>query len=585
MVDRPLLPDVRRFFGFVRPYWVRAVLGLLAAVAVGMLEGVIPYLLKLYMDGLIGSGTLDLRWLGDRDIAFFPFLIVVFALVQSLFSYAANYLITWSGKRIGNDVKIVLFDHLLHADPAVFDKTASGQILLRYGSDADAATEGLLSNAKTLITRVVTSVFLVGLLFYISWILALVAMCALMLTVIPLNRVRKRVKSYLKDMAASGALVTTNYNEVVMGNRVIASYNLYSFCRERLRRTLSTLFRLNVKMAQRTSMLSLVMHFATSVGIAACVGLQGYLIVSGRITIGDFVAFITALLALYTPLKKIGNNFSTVQSCTLAIQRIMEVLDRKPTIVSPAGARTISGLSQGIHYQNVDFAYEPGRPVLRNITLEIPVGESIAFVGPSGGGKTTLATLLPRFYDVDAGSITIDGVDIRALDLTSLRDCIAIVFQDNFLFGGTIRENILLGKRDASDEEIAKAVKAACLDEFVESLADGLDTQVGERGTLLSGGQKQRLAIARAFIKDAPIVILDEATSALDTKSEAVVQQAIENLMVNKTVLIIAHRLSTVMNADRIVVLRDGEIVESGTHRDLMARGKIYASLYQTQLT
>jgi subfamily B ATP-binding cassette protein MsbA len=260
-------------------------------------------------------------------------------------------------------------------------------------------------------------------------------------------------------------------------------------------------------------------------------------------------------------------------------------LENIPEIQNKLNAKVLDTVGKGISYKDVCFEYVKGRPVLKKVNLDIQKGQTVAFVGNSGGGKTTFVNLLPRFYDVTDGSISIDGTDVRDLDLASLRDKIAVVFQDNILFNGTIRKNILLGKKDATDEEIHQAVKNACLDEFITTLPKGLDTEIGERGILLSGGQRQRIAIARAFIKDAPIVILDEATSALDNKSEQIVQQAIYNLMEDRTVFIVAHRLSTVRNADKIVVINDGEIVESGSHDELVAReDSVYASLYRTQL-
>ena len=267
------------------------------------------------------------------------------------------------------------------------------------------------------------------------------------------------------------------------------------------------------------------------------------------------------------------------------MDRVFSLMRSVPAIHNSPDAIELKDVKEKIEYKNVSFSYIKNKPVLKNVNLSIDVGQTIAFVGNSGGGKTTFVNLLPRFYDVKSGSVMIDGVDVRKYDLNSLRDKIAIVFQDNFLFAGTIRENILLGKENVSEEEINNAIKSSCLSEFIASLDNGLDTEIGERGVLLSGGQKQRIAIARAFLKNAPIVILDEATSALDNKSEAVVQQAIDNLMKDRTVFIIAHRLSTVRNADRIVVVNYGEIVETGTHEELLSKeDSVYASLYKSQL-
>ena len=328
-----------------------------------------------------------------------------------------------------------------------------------------------------------------------------------------------------------------------------------------------------------------MMHFLISSGIAGVVWFGSYLIVTGQMTGGNFVSFIAALLMLYTPIKTIGNSYNALQMSFLAMERVFEILEKVPSITNSPNAIPLEKIKKNIVFKNVCFEYIPGKRVLNDINIDIPVGHMIAIVGNSGGGKTTFVNLIPRFYDVTAGEILIDGINIKDLDLYSLRDKIAMVFQDNFLFTGTIRENILLGKENATEEELNAAINAACLREFINSLDAGVDTQIGERGILLSGGQKQRVGIARAFIKNAPIVILDEATSALDNKSEAVVQQAIDNLMRDRTVFVIAHRLSTVRNADKIIVINQGKIVEVGSHKELLAKENgIYKSLYDAQL-
>ena len=327
-----------------------------------------------------------------------------------------------------------------------------------------------------------------------------------------------------------------------------------------------------------------MMHVVVSVGIAAVIGYGSYLIVHGTITSGSFVSFLTALIMLYGPIKGIGKNYNAVMVSFMAIERVMEILDLQPAIADKASAQKLKAEHNDICFKDVCFEYIPGVPVLKDINLEVKSGTTVALVGNSGGGKSTFVNLLPRFYDVTSGQITINGQDIRDYTLESLRDKIAVVFQDNFLFSGSLRSNILLGKEDATEEEIARALKMAYLDDFVETLEDGLDTDIGERGSLLSGGQRQRLAIARAFIKNAPIVILDEATSALDNKSEAVVQKAIDNLMQERTVFVIAHRLSTVQNADKIVVINDGEIIEQGKHDELLKiEDGAYRMLYNAQ--
>lgn len=573
-----MVKNYRKILPYVKPYWGRALLAVLITIPIGSMDAVIAWSLKPYMDVVMVEKN-------TASTAYIPILIIVFSCLQSLLNYIATYLNTWVGRKIANDVKIDLFDKLMAYDASFFDKSTSGDIQFRFNNDVDLACNGLLSNLKLFTTRVFSSVSLIGVLFYNSWELALVAVVVLFGALYPLTTVRRRIKSVMDKTIFSGAAVMTHFNETFNGNRIVTSYNLYDYQGQRFRETLRSVFKLGIKMIQRTGLMSPLMHFIVSLGIAVVIWLGSYLIVHHEITAGNFVSFITALIMLYNPIKSIGNNYNSVQMALMAMERVFDLLEKKPAICNKPDAVKLTAVNNGIEYRNVNFEYVRNKPVLKNINLNIKVGETVAFVGNSGGGKTTLVNLLPRFYDVKSGNVLIDGRDVRDIDLVSLRDKIAVVFQDNFLFAGTIRENILLGKEDATPEQIDKAVKSACLDEFIRSLERGLDTQIGERGVLLSGGQKQRIAIARAFIKDAPVVILDEATSALDNKSEAVVQQAIENLMKDRTVLIIAHRLSTVRNADKIVVVNYGEIAEIGSHEQLINKeNSIYASLYKTQL-
>ena len=573
-----MVKNYRKILPYVKPYWGRALLAVLITIPIGSMDAVIAWSLKPYMDVVMVEKN-------TASTAYIPILIIVFSCLQSLLNYTATYLNTWVGRKIANDVKIDLFDKLMAYDASFFDKSTSGDIQFRFNNDVDLACNGLLSNLKLFTTRVFSSVSLIGVLFYNSWELALVAVVVLFGALYPLTTVRRRIKSVMDKTIFSGAAVMTHFNETFNGNRIVTSYNLYDYQGQRFRETLRSVFKLGIKMIQRTGLMSPLMHFIVSLGIAVVIWLGSYLIVHHEITAGNFVSFITALIMLYNPIKSIGNNYNSVQMALMAMERVFDLLEKKPAICNKPDAVKLTAVNNGIEYRNVNFEYVRNKPVLKNINLNIKVGETVAFVGNSGGGKTTLVNLLPRFYDVKSGNVLIDGRDVRDIDLVSLRDKIAVVFQDNFLFAGTIRENILLGKEDATPEQIDKAVKSACLDEFIRSLERGLDTQIGERGVLLSGGQKQRIAIARAFIKDAPVVILDEATSALDNKSEAVVQQAIENLMMDRTVLIIAHRLSTVRNADKIVVVNYGEIAEIGSHEQLINKeNSIYASLYKTQL-
>lgn len=575
--ETQFIKNYKRMWPFVKPYWFRALLATLITIPIGSLDAVIALSLKPYMDNV----------LIDKSIAspvYIPVLIILFTIIQSGLDYSSSYLNTWVGSKITMELKKKLYKKLVSFEPAYFDRTSSGVVVFRYDNDPNLACTGLLNNLKVFTSRVFSSLSLIAVLIYTSWELAIIAITVLFLSLYPLTKIRQKIKEITARTVMAGGEAVTLYNETYAGNKTIASYNLKKHQEQLFQSVLTKLFKLAIKQTQKTAWLSPMMHIIISVGIALVIWAGSSLIMHQQITGGDFVAFMTAMLMLYTPIKNIGKNFSSVQLSFMAIDRVFEILEQPVAIKDGKDPKTLQGLKKEITFKQVGFEYKPGTPVLKDINLHLKKGQTIAFVGNSGGGKTTLVNLIPRFYDVTSGSIEIDGEDIRRFSLESLRDKIAVVFQDNFLFSGTILDNILLGKADATPQEIELALKSACLDEFVHDLKDGLNTNIGERGTLLSGGQKQRVAIARAFLKNAPIVILDEATSALDNKSEAIVQKAIDNLMQDRTVFVIAHRLSTVQNADKIVVVNEGEIVEEGTHEELLnIENGAYKALYMAQ--
>ena len=573
----PFIEHYKKMWPFVKPYMFRAILAILICIPIGALDSVVALSLKPYMDIVLVDKT-------ESSPAYIPLLIVAFTSVQGFLNYAATYLNTWVGTKINQDLKRALYKKLLHLETSYYDQHNSGFVIQRFNTDCDIACSGLLENLKVFVSRFFSSISLICVLIYNSWQLAIIAVLILGCALIPLASVRRRIKRVVMGSVVEGAKVVSNYNETYSGNKTIASYNLQNKIYNTFDSTLHNLFKLTIKMVQKTAWMTPALHIIVSIGIGAVIGYGSYLIVNGDITSGNFVSFITALILLYTPIKSIGKNYNAMQVSFLAIERVVEILETEPTIFDKPNAVTLKGVKKSINFNHVYFEYKEGVPVLKDINLEVKAGTTVALVGNSGGGKTTIVNLIPRFYDVKSGSITIDKTDIRDISLESLRDNIAVVFQDNFLFAGTIRDNILLGKEDATEEEITTAVKMACLDEFINELENGLDTKIGERGSLLSGGQRQRLAIARAFIKNAPVVILDEATSALDNKAEAVVQRAIDNLMQDRTVFVIAHRLSTVQNADKIVVINDGEIIETGTHEELLQEENgAYKALYNAQ--
>lgn len=567
----------KKILPYVRPYYWRALFAVALSIPIGALDAVIAWALKPYMDIVLVDKS-------AQSPAIIPVVIVLFTIFQGGLTYLSTYMNSWVGMKITQDVKRALYQKLLVLEPAFFDKNDSGLIIQRFSTDADTACSGLLDNVRLFTSRIFSSISLIGVLIYNSWQLAIIAIVVLGGALLPLAYVRRMIKTVVQEQVKENGIVLTKYNETYSGNKTIASYNLQKKMYEQYDSILKRLFRLGIKMVQKTAWLTPMMHIIVSIGVGAVIGFGSYLIVNGTITSGNFVSFITALIMLYNPIKNIGKSYNAVQLSFMAIERLSEILELEPEIKDKDKAETFSKIKQGIKFENVSFEYDENVPILQNINLDVKAGTTIALVGNSGGGKSTIVNLLPRFYDIKSGKISIDGTDIKDFSLESLRNNIAVVFQDNFLFGGTIRENILLGKPDASEKEINKAIKMACLDEFVAEQEKGLDTEIGERGSLLSGGQRQRLAIARAFVKNAPIVILDEATSALDNKSEAVVQKAIENLMQDRTVFVIAHRLSTVQKANKIVVINDGKIRESGTHKELLAKDKgAYKALYNAQ--
>ena len=569
--------NYKRMWPYVKPVWFRALCSMLICIPIGSLDAIIALALKPYMDLVMVEKSVASPW-------YIPLGIVAFTSVQGGLKYLSSYLSTWVGGKITNGLKFDLFRKLLTFETSFYDKRNSGDVVFQFNNMADSACSGLLDNLSVFTQRIFSSISLVCVLFYNSWQLALIAVVVLGCAFAPVAKIQKRIKSVMQKTVVADAAIITEYNEVFAGNKTITSYNLQNNETSKFQWILKNVFNLRIKMVQKTQWLSPMMHVIVSVGIAAAIGYGSHLIMSGQITSGNFVSFITALILLYTPVKNIGNNLNAVQFSFFAIEGIFDLLDTQPAIKDKENPQTLEEIKSSVKFKNVNFEYIPNTPVLKNINLDVQKGQTIAFVGNSGGGKTTIVNLIPRFYDIKSGSISIDGVDIRDYSLQSLRQNIAVVFQDNFLFSGTIKENILLGNEKATDEQIQKAVKMAYLDEFIASLKDGINTVIGERGVLLSGGQKQRVAIARAFLKDAPIIILDEATSALDNKAEAIVQKAIDNLMQDKTVFVIAHRLSTIQNADKIVVINQGEIVEEGNHEELLnIPNGAYKALYEMQ--
>ena len=580
-----------RVFPYIKPYLPRIVLGFLMAIPLGLLDGVTAFALKPYMDYVIGGKTFALDWHGisfsisSLQMAFIlPIGVILFAAFQGVLRYLNGYLSTWTSQRITNDVKFDLFDRLIHMHPQFFDENSSGVIIQRYMGDPATASSGIVDNIKTITTSLFGALGLIAVMLYSSWKLAIIGVVVLCAAFLPVALIRKRIKEASNKNMVIGGNITTNINETYSGNKVMAAYELQDRQNKYFKDQTWKSFDVNMSLYKRSGWMSPIMYIIASFGIATVLGVGTYLINSGEMTAGSFASFVTSLLLLYKPVKTLGNTLTGIQNIFVAMGRVFELFDLKPEITDCKNPITLMGLNKDIKLENVCFEYTPNHPVLKNINLTIPKNETLAIVGNSGGGKSTLVNLIPRFYDIKSGSIKIDDLDIREISLTSLRHNISMVFQDNFLYSGSIKENIMMGNPKASQEELMEAIKSAHLQDLISELPLGLDTELGERGMTLSGGQRQRVAIARAMLRNAPIVILDEATSALDNESEAIVQKAMDNLMQNRTVFIIAHRLSTIKNANRIAVINEGELVELGTHDELMSiENGQYKTLYEMQ--
>ena len=581
---------LRKMWPYIKTVLGRSILLFALAVPLGLLDGVVAFALRPYMDYVVNGNESQVYELWGHKIylqAFFikfiPYAIVAFAFIQGVLKYICNYLSEWTGNKMSNNLKFDLFKRLTAMDTKFYDINSSGLILNRFLVDPDQATRNLILTLKSFILSIFELLALVVVLLTNSWKLAIIGVGIMAIAITPVTFIRKKIRKVSNDTMVVCGNMSTNVNETFTGNKIITAYNLQETQNVKFGNQIKTQFNLLMSLTKRVGWMSPIMYFICSIGIAIVMNYGNSLILSGEMTAGSFASFVTALLLLYKPTKSLGNTLTSLQTTFVAMARVFELFDLMPEIKNNEKARKMDTVGN-IDFVNVCFEYEKDILVLKNFNLSVKANETIALVGNSGGGKSTVVNLIPRFYDVKSGSININGINIKDYDLADLRNNISFVFQDNYLFSGTIRENILMGKQDATNEEIENAIKLAYLDEFLTTLPEGIDTVVGERGASLSGGQRQRVAIARAIIKNAPIVILDEATSALDNESEAIVQQALDNLMTKRTVFVIAHRLSTIHNADRIAVLNEGELIELGTHEELIKKedGR-YKYLYEMQ--
>ncbi|KKB75207.1 MULTISPECIES: ABC transporter ATP-binding protein [Bacillus] len=567
---------IRRFFSYYKPHKRLFIIDFTSAIIVAALELAFPLVVQWFIDTLIPGGD----W---AEIVWVSIGLLFIYLISTGLQYIVNYLGHKLGINIETDMRQELFQHVQRQSFKYFDNTKTGHIISRITNDLFEIGELAHHGPEDLFIAVMTFLGAFWIMLTINVKLALVAILFVPLLIVLITYSNVRMNKAWREMYGEIADVNARVEDSVSGVRVVQSFTNERYEISRFLKNNQKFRKAKLKGYKTMAMTTAGTFLMTRFMILSVLVFGAWLSFSGGMTYGEFVGFVLYVNVLFKPIDKISAILELYPKGMAGFKRFTELIDTKPLIVDRKDSIEVPALEGNIVFRNVTFGYEEHKPVLNGIDLTINAGETVAFVGPSGAGKTTISSLIPRFYDVDGGSITIDGIDIRKMTKRSLRSQIGIVQQDVFLFTGTLRENIAYGKLDATDEDIRRAAKMAHLEELIESLPDGYETEVGERGLKLSGGQKQRIAIARMFLKNPPILILDEATSALDTETERIIQNALTELSKDRTTLIIAHRLATIKNADRIVVVTENGIAEEGSHDELVEKGGIFASLHRVQ--
>ena len=569
--------ELKRLFRYAARYRGRLVIAVLAMVVYAGGSVALASLVKSIFDKVLKE---------NKDVPRVAFALLGAYLLKGIGAYGSGYFMTDVGQRVVMDIRTQLFRHILGQSAAFFSGRTSGQLISRITNDVNQVQMAVSETLADLARESITVIGFITYLIVIDARLALVFLTTAPLVVYPLIRLGQRVRKTTRHGQEELEHVTHLSTEAFTGHRIVKAFGAEAREADRFGRASYRLFRTNMRVTSALAAMPPLMEFIGGIAAAGALWYGSSRIAQGTLTTGEFTSFLTAAFMMYGPIKKLSRVNAGIQQTIAAAERIFQMLDEHSEVQEKPEARAIDRMRQSVEFKDVAFAYDdsPERFILRHISLKVRAGELIALVGTSGAGKTTLVNLLPRFYDVTDGTISIDGVDIRDVTLRSLRDQIALVTQDTVLFDDTIAANISYGVPGASRQQIEAAARAAHAHEFIVDLAGAYEAKIGERGQRLSGGQRQRLAIARALLKDAPVLILDEATSALDAESELLVQDALSNLMRNRTTFVIAHRLSTIRRADLIVALEEGRIAETGTHDELVNRpGGVYSRLYALQ--
>jgi ATP-binding cassette, subfamily B, bacterial MsbA len=564
-----------RLFTYLKPYRARIGWSVVFMGLTSVLISAQAYLVKPVLDKVILAKDMGLG-------LYLPPALVLVTILKGGAAYARDYMMGWIGQRVVNDIRDQLYTHIESLSFSFFTRTPTGVIISRIINDVNLVQGALTRAPSSLVQGVFTMVALTGYILYLNWRLAVFSIIVLPLAGFALSKFSKRFRTASTQMQEQIGVLTTHLHETVGGIRIVKAFGMEAYESRRFTEKNKNLFNSLMRAIKTGAISHPVMEVISILGTSFVILFGLYYITTGKMTVGDFFSFMASLVFFYRPLRDLNGINNTVQDGVAAAHRIFEVLDTQPEIKDRPGALSVTRDFKSIEFRNLAFKYEEVL-VLTDINLTVQTGETIAIVGKSGGGKTTFVNLIPRFYDVTSGSIMIDGKDIRDLSIESLRALTAMVTQQTFLFNDSVKDNIAYGDTNRQFEDIVRAAQSAYAEEFIRALPEGYDTIIGESGVKLSGGQRQRIAIARALLKNAPILILDEATSSLDTQSEREVQNALDSLMKGRTSFVIAHRLSTIMNADRILVLKDGKIVEQGRHEDLLARGGEYKNLYEQQ--
>lgn len=612
-----------RIFGYVRPYWKQLSLSVLCTILFSMFSGASVYLSIPLLETLFDQSPISTaqpmtpptnslvpneivhikyaleQWMqnvlfaGTKTDALFRIcvIIVIAFLLKNLFDYLQSYLMAYVEQRLMTDIRNELYRHLHNLSLSYFSNERTGNLISRITNDVNVVNGGVSASFVTMIKQPLLIIVFLGMAFTLSWKLTLLSFVVFPFSLLIISAIGLRLHKESGTMQEKMADITSVLQETISNVKVVKAFAMEEFEDKKFRRETQSYFKTMLKMARLRNLASPSTEFLSILAGVVIIWFGGrQVLITGEMKAAEFLGFLFAIFQLMPPVKELSSVNNRLQEFTAAGKRIFEILDTKPAIQNLPHAVPLKGIQKEIEFKDVSFHYLPGqngngqKPDLSHINLRIKKGEVVAVVGPSGAGKTTLVDLIPRFYDPTEGSVLIDGVDIRYIELKSLRDRIGIVTQETILFNDTVRNNIAYGLTDCPDAAVREAAKAANALTFIEAMEKGFDSLIGDRGVKLSGGERQRISIARVLLKNPPIMIFDEATSALDSESEMLVQEAIERLMQNRTSFVIAHRLSTIRNADRIVVLKDGEIVQEGRHAELLKnKNGLYRKLHDMQ--